>query len=338
MDLHVLWFFLLGVLLTGYAILDGFDLGVGMLHLLVRGDEERRLVINSIGPLWDGNEVWLVTFGGGLFAAFPVAYATALSTFYLPFMVLLASLIGRAISIEFRSKRDSRLWRGYWDVSFSLASACAAFVFGVAVGNAIKGIPIGPDHEFAGRLVDLLGPYPLLVGALTVTGCAMHGSIYLYLKTEGELQERIHRWIWRTFGVFLVLYLLVTIFTLVDLPHAVENFRRLPLAWVVVLLNVLAIANIPRAIYQGRPAYAFVSSCCTIAAFVFLFGMALYPNLLVSSDNPDFSLTIYNAASSEHTLRIMGNIAFIGMPFVATYTAVVYWVFRGKTRLDKSSY
>jgi len=338
MDLHVLWFFLLGVLLTGYAILDGFDLGVGMLHLMVRGDEERRIVINSIGPLWDGNEVWLVTFGGGLFAAFPVVYGTALSTFYLPFMILLASLIGRAISIEFRSKRDSRLWRGYWDVSFSLASATAAFVFGVAVGNAIKGIPIGPDHEFAGRLSDLLGPYPLLVGALAVAGCAMHGSIYLYLKTEGDLQQRIHRWMWRTFGLFLVLYLLVTIFTLVEVPHAVENFERLPLAWVVVLLNVLAVANIPRAIYQGRPAYAFISSCCSIAALVFLFGMALFPNLLVSAENPDFSLTIYNAASSEHTLRIMRNVAFIGMPFVATYTAIVYWVFRGKTRLDKSSY
>jgi cytochrome d ubiquinol oxidase subunit II len=325
MDLHVQWFTLLGALLTGYAILDGFDLGVGILHLSVRGDDERRILLNAIGPLWDGNEV-------SLFAAFPRAYATAFSTFYVPFMALLFALIFRAVSIEFRGKREDRAWRRFWDVCFCTASVLATFLFGVAVGSSIRGIPIGPDGEFAGRFADLLGVYPVLIGVFTVATFAMHGSIYLYLKTEGDLQARIHGWVWRTFGVFLVLY------TLASLPQAIHNFRTVPWAWVVVVLNVLAVANIPRAIFLGRPLYAFVSSACTIAAFTFLFGVALFPNLMVSTLNPAWSLTVYNAASSEKTLTIMRTIAFLGMPFVAAYTAVVYWVFRGKVRLGRLSY
>jgi cytochrome bd ubiquinol oxidase subunit II len=338
MDLQVLWFVLLGVLLTGYAILDGFDLGVGILHLSVRKDEERRILMNSIGPLWDGNEVWLVTFGGALFAAFPHAYATAFSGFYLPFMLLLFCLIFRGVSMEFRSKKEGRVWRGFWDTAFCLASTLATFLFGVAVGDSIKGLPIGPDMEFSGTLRDLLGPYPLLVGLFTVSLFALHGSIYLYLKTEGELQKRIQRWMWKTFGIFLIFYVGTTIYTLVSLPDAVRNFRQIPGAWLVVVLNILAIANIPRAIYSGRPFYAFMSSCGTIAALIFLFGIALFPNLITSILNPQWSLTIYNSASSEKTLKIMGLIALSGMPFVLTYTSVIYWVFRGKVKMGRTSY
>ncbi|MGD2070657.1 MAG: cytochrome d ubiquinol oxidase subunit II [Gemmatimonadota bacterium] len=338
MDIHVFWFFTLGVLLTGYAILDGFDLGVGILHPLARGDEERRVIMNSIGPLWDGNEVWLVTFGGALFAAFPVAYAAAFSGFYVAFMLLLFALIFRAVSLEFRSKRRGRLWRGLWDWSFFGASLLAAFLFGVAVGNAMQGVPLGPDREFVGGVLDLLTPYPILVGVMVVATFAMHGSIYLFLKTEGELQLRVHGWMWRTFGFFLVAYLLTTIFTLVTVPHATENFRELPLAWIVVVLNVLAVANVPRAIHRGRPLAAFLSSAAAIAALSFLFGMALFPDMLVSSIDPAYSLTLFNAASSEATLRLMRAIAFIGMPFVLGYTVVIYWVFRGKVRLDEHSY
>ncbi len=338
MDLNLLWFALLGLLLTGYAVLDGFDLGVGVLHLAARGDDERRVMLNAIGPLWDGNEVWLVTFGGALFAAFPEAYATAFSAFYLPFYLLLFALIFRAVSIEFRSKREMRWWRATWDAAFSVASALAALLFGVAVGNSMLGIPIGADREFAGALGDLLRPYSLLVGLFVVAAFAMHGSIFLYLKTEGELQRRVHGWMWRTFGLFLVLYLLTTIVTLVTIPGATRNFREYPILWVVVVLNVLAVANIPRAIWLGRPAYAFASSCATIAAFVFLFGVALFPNLLTSSLSPDFSLTIHNSASSQKTLGIMALIAVLGMPFVLTYTAVIYWTFRGKVELGKFSY
>lgn len=343
MDLNTAWFILLGVLLLGYAILDGFDLGVGIVHPFARNDHERRIFMNSIGPLWDGNEVWLVTFGGALFAAFPHAYATAFSGYYLPFMLLLLALIGRAVSMEFRSKRDGRAWRAFFDFSFFLASATAALLFGVAVGNALRGLPIGPDMEFVdtvwyGHLVRMLNPYAIVVGLFVVAMFAMHGTIYLYLKTEGELQDRIYRWMWTTFGVFLVMYLFTTIYSLVDVPAATGNFRKYPLAWIVVALNVLAIANIPRAIFGRKPVQAFVSSCCSIAAFVFLFMTAIFPNLLVSSEAAHFSLTIYNAASSQKTLRIMAVIAALGMPFVLAYTAAIYWTFRGKTQIGKFSY
>ncbi len=338
MDLHLFWFVLLGVLLTGYAILDGFDLGVGILPLAARRAEERRVFMNAIGPLWDGNEVWLVTFGGALFAAFPRAYAAVFSSFYLPFMLLLFALIFRAVSMEFRSKHEGAAWRRLWDGSFFAASALATFLMGVAVGDSMVGIPIGPDGDFTGAISDLLRPFALLVGALAVATFAMHGSIYLYLKTEGELHERLHGWMWRTFGVFLVAYMVVTVVALATVPAATRSVKGMPLAWVVVLLNILAIANIPRAIFKGKPFYAFVSSSCTIAALVFLFGVALFPNLIVSSADPAWSLTIANAASSEKTLSIMRTIAFLGMPFVAAYTGVVYWVFRGKVQLGKFSY
>jgi len=338
MDLNILWFVLLGVLLAGYAILDGFDLGVGIVHLAAKNDDERRILMNSIGPLWDGNEVWLVTFGGALFAAFPNAYATAFSGFYTAFMVLLFALIFRAVSMEFRSKHGSRAWRSFWDVSFCLASTVATLLYGVAVGNAMRGMPIGADMEFHGTFLSLLHPYCLLVGLFAVATFAMHGSIYLYLKTEGELQQRVHEWMWRTFGFFLVLYILTTIFTLVAMPLATHNFDEHPWVWMVVVLNVLAIANIPRAIHLRRAGYAFASSCATIAALTFLFGVALFPHLIYSSLNPQWSLTVYNAASSHKTLAIMATMATLGLPFVLAYTSVVYWVFRGKVQIGKLSY
>jgi cytochrome d ubiquinol oxidase subunit II len=338
LNLNLIWFILLGVLLAGYAILDGFDLGVGMLHLFVRDNTERRILLNSIGPLWDGNEVWLVVFGGATFAAFPGAYATAFSGFYLAFMLLLLALISRAVSIEFRSKATHPLWRSFWDTAFFLGSLLATFLYGVAVGNTMVGLPIAADQEFAGDFMDLLRPYALLVGLFAVATFLTHGSIYLYLKTEGTLQQRIHGWMWTTFGFFLVMYLLTTIVTIVQFPDSTRNFREHPWIWVVVLLNVLAIANIPRAIYVQRPYYAFVSSAATIAAFTFLFGLALYPNLIVSTLGPEKNLTIYNAASTKETLSIMLIIALLGMPFVLSYTAVVYWIFRGKVQIGESSY
>jgi cytochrome d ubiquinol oxidase subunit II len=338
MNLNILWFGILGVLLTGYAILDGFDLGVGIVHLAARNDTERRIFLNSIGPIWDGNEVWLVTFGGAMFAAFPEVYATVFSAFYLPFTILLFALILRAVSIEFRGKVTHDSWRRFWDFGFFFASTLATLLFGVAMGDAMGGMPIDATKEFAGSFLDLVRPYPLVVGALAVAMFAMHGSIYLYLKTAGELQQRVHGWMWRTFGVFLALYMFTTILTLVHYPSATRNFERAPWVWIVVLLNVLAIANIPRAIHHNKPLYAFVSSSATIAALVFLVGVALFPNMVVSTLNPVWNLTIYNAAASPKTLGIMAVIAFCGMPFVLTYTATVYWVFRGKVELGKFSY
>ena len=338
MDLNLFWFVMLGILLVGYALLDGFDLGVGILHLFVRKDEDRRILMNSIGPLWDGNEVWLVTFGGAMFAAFPEVYATVFSGFYTAFMGLLFALIFRAVSLEFRGKRENRRWRQFWDGSFFLGSTLATFLLGVAVGNAMQGMPIGPDREFKGVTLDLLKPYPLLVGVLAVATFALHGSLYLYLKTEGELQKRIHRWNWRAFGTFLVLYLFTTIYTVARVPLATRNFDRHPWVWLVVALNILAVANIPRAVHAQRGLYAFISSCATIAALTFFFGVALFPELVHSSLNPAWSLDVYNGASSQKTLAIMRNIAFLGIPFVVAYTAAIFWVFRGKVKLGKFSY
>ncbi|MGB9692984.1 MAG: cytochrome d ubiquinol oxidase subunit II [Candidatus Sumerlaeaceae bacterium] len=338
LDLNLLWYFLIGVLLTGYAVLDGFDLGVGTLHLFVKKDVERRILMNSIGPVWDGNEVWLVTAGGALFAAFPKAYATAFSGFYLAFMLLLFALIFRAVALEFRSKQPWPWWRQMWDVAFFLSSFLSSFLFGVAVGNMMQGLPIGADGDYKGTFFDLLTLYPILVGVFNVSMFALHGAIYLYMKTEGELQERIRGWIWRAFGTFLFFYILTTIVTLATVPNATYNFRYFPWVWAMVILTVLAIANIPRAVYLGYPVRALISSGCTMAGLIFLFGIALFPNLIISSIDPKYSLTAYTAASSQKTLAIMAIIAAIGMPFVLGYTSVIYWVFRGKVKLDKMSY
>ncbi len=282
--------------------------------------------------------MWLVVFGGALFAAFPDAYATAFSGFYLPFMLLLCCLIFRAVSIEFRSKYHTKIWRSCWDYAFFSASLIATFLFGAAVGNCMRGVPIGGDKEFVGNLEDLLNPYSLLVGVLAVTTFAMHASIYLYLRLEGDLKERIHGIIWHTFGCFVVCYIFVTIYTLVTIPSAIFNFQHYPWLWGIVIINVLAIGNIPRAVFLGKPGYAFLSSTLTLLSFTALFGAALFPNLMTSNILPEYNLTIYNAASSEKTLKIMRVIAFCGMPFVLSYTAIIYWVFRGKVKLGKFSY
>ncbi len=337
--LAVIWFAIEGVLLIGYAILDGFDLGVGILHPFVPVDDrERRIAMNAIGPLWDGNEVWLVTFGGALFAAFPAAYASAFSGFYTAFMLLLAALIFRAVSMEFRSKVASHRWRRFWDFSFFGGSTAATLLFGVAVGNAMLGVPLDALGNFTGGLRDQLNPYAILVGLMTVALFAMHGGLFLYLKTEREFQARLQDWMWRSWGLFLVAYMLTTIYTLAMVPRATANFAHWPWALVVVVANVLAVANIPRALHWGRPGEAFVSSCVVIATLIMLFGLALYPNLITASNDAANSVTVFTAASSPKTLTIMLVIALIGMPFVLAYTGIIYWTFRGKVRLDDHSY
>jgi cytochrome d ubiquinol oxidase subunit II len=312
---------------------------VGILHPLAKSDVERRTFVNAIGPIWDGNEVWLVTFGGALFAAFPHAYATIFSGFYIAFMLLLLCLILRAVSIEFRSKISSPGWRKTWDFGFFISSLGATLLFGVAVGNGVIGIPIDERYVFIGSFWDLLNPYSILVGLLAVAMFAMHGSLFLYLKTpEGELHDRLRQWMWHTWGIFLVLYILATMFTLIAVDRAVPNFQQMPWAGAIVILNVLAIANIPRAIYAGQAGQAFISSCITIIALICLFSLALWPNLVTASNNPDYSLTIGRAASSEKTLTIMLIIAIVGMPLVLSYTAAIYWTFRGKVEVEASSY
>jgi cytochrome d ubiquinol oxidase subunit II len=337
-DLNTLWFVVVGALFTGYAILDGFDLGVGALHLFTTTDTERRLMLNSIGPVWDGNEVWLVTGGGALFAAFPEVYATSFSGFYLAMMLLLFALIFRAVAIDFRSKRESNIWRQAWDIGFSVASVLGALLIGVSLGNVARGIPLDGAHVFVGSLLSLLNPYSLLVGVTTVALFTMHGAIYIAMKTEDELHRRVTGWINNAIIFFILCYAITTMATLLYVPHMAANIRQHAWLFVVPLLNMLAIANIPREIHHGRYVRAFVSSCAALASLLLLFGIDMYPRLIYSSPEVQNSLTIYNAASSQKTLKIMGIFAGIGMPLVLIYTVTVYWIFRGKVKLDDHSY
>lgn len=338
LDLNVVWYVLVGVLFIGYAILDGFDLGVGTLHLFVKNDEHRRLFLNSIGPVWDGNEVWLVTGGGALFAAFPQAYATVFSGFYIPFILLLCSLIFRAVAIEFRSKEEWTWWRNFWDVAFSAGSFVSALLIGVAMGNIVRGIPLDAHHEFTGTLLGLLNPYSLLMGVTTVFLFAMHGAIYLAMKTDGEAHAIVRRWIPRLIGLFLFTYFLFNGYTLFEVPWVMEAVRSRPHVFFVVVANVIIILNIPREIHKGNEFRAFLSSCAAMALMMATFGLTYFPHMVLSSPDPANSLTIFNAASTDKTLGIMLVIALIGLPLVLAYTACIYWVFRGKTTLTKQSY
>lgn len=335
---QTLWFLLVGVLFSGYAILDGFDLGVGALHLFVKTDKERRLFLNSIGPIWDGNEVWLVTGGGALFAAFPEVYATVFSGFYLAFMLLLVALIFRAVAIEFRSKQPMKWWRNFWDASFSVSSIVSSVLIGVALGNIAWGIPLGADHEYASDFLGLLKPYPLLLGVTTLALFMMHGSIYLVLKIEGPLQAKLKGWVKNAMIFFILCYVFTTFATLLFVPHMLSTIQQYPLLFIVPALSVLSIANIPRNVSQGHGFGAFLSSCAALVPLMALFGIGMYPMLVYSNPSPENSLTIVNAASSLKTLKIMALIAAIGMPLVLSYTASIYWIFRGKVKLDANSY
>ena len=337
-DLNTIWFILIGVLFTGYAILDGFDLGVGALHLFTKTDVERRTFLNSIGPVWDGNEVWLVTAGGALFAAFPEVYATAFSGFYLALMLLLFCLIFRAVAIEFRSKQEMLWWRRLWDVSFTVSSVVASLLIGVALGNIAIGIPLDANHEYIGTFLGMLNPYSILVGFTTLALFMMHGAIYVVMKTEGGLHDKVRGWINNTIIFFIICYAITTMATLLYVPQMADVIKQHPILFIVPLLNMLAIANIPREIYHGRDWRAFLSSSCAILFLLALFGIGMFPNMIFSNPNPANSLNIYNAASSQKTLRIMLIIAALGVPAVLAYTASIYWIFRGKVKIDSSSY
>jgi len=338
LDLNAVWFVLVGVLFTGYALLDGFDLGVGALHLFTKTDQERRITLNAIGPVWDGNEVWLVTGGGALFAAFPAVYATVFSGFYLAFVLLLVALIFRAVAIEFRSKQPMRWWRQMWDIGFAAGSILSSFLIGVAMGNIAWGVPIDGRGEFAGTFLSLLNPYALLLGITTVALFMMHGALYMVMKTEGELHDKVRGWINNCIIFFIICYAVTTMATLLYVPHMAARVRAHPWLFSVALVNMLAIANIPREIHRGNDFRAFLSSCCAMVALMTLFGLEMFPHLVLSNPEVANSLTIYNAASSPKTLGIMLTIALIGVPIVLTYTVSIYWIFRGKVKLDKMSY
>lgn len=338
-NLEFIWFSLFVILVAGYAMLDGFDLGVGMLHLFSKSDHERRLMLNSIGPVWDGNEVWLVTSGGALFAGFPDVYATLCSAFYVPIMILLTGLIFRAVAIEVRSREPSAWWRWSWDIMFSFASLVIAFSLGLVMGNLIRGIPLDAHKEFIGDLSSLLHPYAILVGVTAVALFAMHGCIYILMKTEGDLHEKLRSWVNPCIITFIMFYAMTTVATLVFMPHMTEAIKHRPVIFIFAVVNMFAIANIPREISKGHDGRAFICSCLNIVMLMLLYGLGTFPNAVRAINDPaNLSLTIWNSASSQQTLQILLLIAVIGIPLVLAYTFAIYWIFKGKVKLDSSSY
>lgn len=339
MILNEIWFILFIVIVGGYLILDGFDMGVGILHLgVARSDVERRTLLNSIGPVWDGNEVWLILGGGVLFAIFPFAYASLFSGLYLAFMLVLVVLIFRTVTFEFRSQRTSPAWRTVWDISFSLSSLLLALLLGVAFGSVISGVPLGVDGEIDTNLIELLTPFNLLVGVTTVAMFAMHGAIYLIMKTEDDLQARIRRLLPYLMGLFVVLNTLMVILSIaLDLPF---TERYLEQYWPVIFpaAALAAMGAVWYLVGQARYFHAFIASSVMILMLLVAGGIGMHPNLIISTVDQAYNLTIFNAASEEPTLVVALIIALIGMPFVLLYTASVYFIFRGKVRVDPTSY
>ncbi len=338
MVLNVVWFLLVGVLIIGYAILDGFDLGVGVLHLFTKDEKEKRTEMNSIGPIWDGNEVWLLTGGGALFAAFPIVYATVFSGFYIAFMLLLFALIFRAVSFEFRGKVDSPAWRKFWDYAFGIGSLLPALLYGVAIGNILRGIPIDKAGNYTGTFIGLLNPYAVLVGLVSLILFTLHGSLYLMVKSDGELRHRMSGLSTKLWITFMLLYIVATFWTMFEAAFLFEAILKNPMFWILFLLLIGSILFIPIAVKGEKYFQAFLSSSVMIAAMVGLVAVSLFPRLVPSSIDLINSLTIYNSSSSERTLMTMLIIALIGMPIVIAYTFFIYRIFKGKVVLDKESY
>jgi cytochrome d ubiquinol oxidase subunit II len=336
MDLNTTWFILVAVLIAGYAALDGFDLGVGVLHLFTRSEEERRLSLKATAPVWDGNEVWLLTGGGALFAAFPAVYATAFSGFYLALMLLLVALIARAVSLEFRNLVDAPGWRRAWDLAFGLGSLLPAILFGVAVGNVLRGVPIDQGGNWTGSFLGLLNPYSILIGLVSLAAFVMHGALYLQLKTSGGLEARMKGWAWRGYFLFVALYAAATAATIFVSPQLFKPTE--PLFWVLSALLAAGLLGVPLMLKKGNELFALLASGLTVVAMIGQAGLGLFPRLLPSSTRLDFSLTIYNASSTPRTLLTMLVIALVGMPIVIAYTVVIYRIFRGKVTMQSEGY
>ena len=338
MDLNTIWFVLVGILFIGYAVLDGFDLGVGVLHLFTKGEDRRRININAIGPVWDGNEVWLLTGGGALFAAFPIVYATVFSAFYLALMLLLFALILRAVSFEFRGKVKSSTWRTACDWAFGIGSLLPAVLFGVALGNILRGIPIDKTGSFTGSFLGLLNPYSITVGVLTLVLFVMHGAVYMAMKTSGEQQRWILRWINPAWIAFVALYLFTTLATFFEAGFLFQGLLSNPLFWVLILLLFGSVLYVPVATKAEKYFKAFLASSIVIASIIGLVAVSLFPRFVPSRIDMAYSLTIHNSSSTPGTLGAMLIIALIGMPIVIGYTIFIYRVFRGSVVLSKESY
>jgi cytochrome d ubiquinol oxidase subunit II len=338
-DYPTLWFLVIGGLFTGYAILDGFDFGAGAWHLFFKKERNRRIALNAIGPVWDGNEVWLVIGGGALFAGFPVMYASLFSAMYIPFILFLVFIIFRAVSIEFRSKEEMAWWRKMWDISYSISSTMLAFLLGVVLGNVLQGISIGEDFHYQGAgFFEFLNPYAIMVGITTLALFMTHGAIYLLMKTEGRLYEKLTALLRNGMIFFIVSFGITTLYTLLYIPHLSDTFKSERLYFIIPMLAFLSIANIPRLVSKKKYRMAFIFSSLTMSFLLILVAVELFPTLLYSTIDPSFDITIYNAASSDKALSIMLTIAAIGTPLVLIYTIFVYSTFKGKVQLDDTSY
>ncbi len=339
LDYPTLWFLIVGGLFSGYAILDGFDFGAGAWHLFFNKEESRRIALNAVGPVWDGNEVWLVIGGGALFAGFPEMYATLFSSMYVPFMLFLVFIIFRAVSIEFRSKEEMKWWRKSWDIAYSISSIMLPFLLGVVLGNVLQGLPLDKDfHYVGGPFFEFLNPYSLMVGVTTLALMMTHGAIYLLLKTEGRLYAKLTILLRSGIIFFIISFTLTTLYTLIYIPHLSDEFKNNPALFIVPVLMFLSIANLPRLAHKKKYGQAFIFSSITISLLLILVAIELYPTLLLSTLDPANSLTVYNAASSEKSLGIMLTITAIGGPLVLVYMFFVYRTFRGKVKLDETSY
>ncbi|MEU2734347.1 cytochrome d ubiquinol oxidase subunit II [Streptomyces sp. NPDC007095] len=321
MELHDVWFVIIAVLWTGYFFLEGFDFGVGVLtKLLARDRTEKRVLINTIGPVWDGNEVWLLSAGGATFAAFPEWYATLFSGFYLPLLLILVCLIVRGVAFEYRVKRPEENWQRNWETAIFWTSLVPAFMWGVAFGNIVHGVKIDKNFEYVGNFGDLLNPYALLGGLVTLTLFTFHGTVFVGLKTVGDIRERARKLSLGVGLVAAVVALVFLIWTQADNGDA-KSLLALIVA-VVALVAAIAVAQ------TGREGWAFALSGLTIVAAVAMLFLTLFPNVMPSSLNADWSLTVTNASSSPYTLRIMTWCAGIATPMVLLYQSWTYWVFR----------
>jgi len=326
--LHDIWFLLIAVLWIGYFVLEGFDFGVGiLLPFLGRNDKERRALINTIGPVWDGNEVWVLVAGGATFAAFPHWYATLFSGFYLALFLILVGLILRGVAFEYHSKRESAGWRRGWDLSIFLGSALPAVLWGVAFANIVGGVPIDKNMEFTGNLLTLLNPYGLLGGLVTLSLFITHGAAYLALKTEGDLRERANKTV--IVGGLVAAVAAVLFLGWTQLSSLVAASAVVSVLAAVALLGALG-ANLVK-----REGWAFIGTTLTIALAVVALFLHLYPNVMPSSTDPAFNLTITNAASTDYTLTIMTVVAVIFTPLVLLYQGWTYWVFRKRISADR---
>ena len=327
--LQIIWFVLIGVLFTGYAVLDGFDLGIGSLLPYLAGSDEKKTeaVFQTIGPVWDGNEVWLITAGGALFAAFPHAYATVFSGFYLALMIVLFGLILRAVSIEFFTLEEKN--KKIWARTFFLGSILPSILFGVALGNVIMGIPLDSKMEFTGSFFTLLRPYPLVLGILGLTAILMQGITYAMLKTDGELNKAAESLSVKIYYAYTSLFIIALIFSFVFTP---ERMSIVP-AWIATVVFIIAMVSLKYFLKVKNELKAFLSSSL---AFISLWGIAgaiQFPVLVRSIESSSLDITIYNASSGRLTLSVMLGIALTGMPLVIAYSIYVYRVFKGKIKV-----